>query len=158
MLKTLIVLLTLCAAGAAQAQIHCWTSKAGKRECGDTPPPGAKLREIRAPAAAAAASPASKDAAAKDAKKGPLTPAEQEQAYRKRQIDAGKAREKEDKERADTAARKENCDRAREGQRALESGQRISRTDAKGERYFLDEAQIAAETGKARQLVQQWCN
>jgi hypothetical protein len=31
------------------------------------------------------------------------------------------------------------------------------RTDAKGERYYLDDAQIAQELSKARQDVQQWC-
>ena len=159
MRKTLIVLLTALAASAAQAQIQCWTTKDGKRACGDTPPAGAKVRAIGAPGAAAAlAAPAAKDAAAKDANKGPLTPAEQEQAFRKRQIDAEKAREKEDKTLADASAKKENCERARDAQRAMESGQRIARTDAKGERYFLDEAQIAAEVAKGQQLVQQWCN
>lgn len=158
MRKTLIVLLTAFAAGAAQAQIQCWTTKDGKRACGDTPPAGAKVREVGGPGAAPAAAPAAKDAASKEAKKGPLTPAEQEQAFRKRQIDAEKAREKEDKERADAATKKESCERAREAQRAMASGQRIARTDAKGERYYLDEAQAAAETAKAQQLVQQWCN
>jgi len=160
MRKTLIVLLSLAAAGAAQAQIQCWTTKDGKRECGDTPPPGAKVREIRGASAAPAApaSPAAKDAAAKDAKKGPLTSAEQEQAYRKRQIEAEKARETEAKAQAQVAEKKENCERSRESLRALESGQRIARTDAKGERYFLDEAQIAAEAAKAREAAQKSCN
>lgn len=158
MRKTLIVLLTALAAGTAQAQLQCWTTKDGKRECGDTPPAGAKVREIRGPSTPAPAAPAAKGAATKDAKKGPLTPAEQEQAFRKRQIDAEKAREKEDKASADAAAKKENCERARDALRTFESGQRIARTDAKGERYFLDEAQTSAETAKARQAVQQSCN
>jgi hypothetical protein len=40
----------------------------------------------------------------------------------------------------------------------MESGQRIARTDARGERYFLEDAQVAQEAAKARQAVQQWCN
>ena len=55
-------------------------------------------------------------------------------------------------------AKKENCARAQEYVRTIESGQRISRTDAKGERYFLEDAQIAQEAARARQAVQQWCN
>ncbi|TAK43139.1 MAG: DUF4124 domain-containing protein [Betaproteobacteria bacterium] len=160
MRKTLIVLLAVLAAGAAQAQVQCWTNKDGRRECGDSPPPGAKVREIRGaatPAPAAPASPAAKSAAAKDAKQGPLTPAEQEQAFRKRQIDAEKARETEAKAQADAARKKENCESSRNALRALESGARIARTDAKGERYYLDDAQIAAETTRARQAVQQSC-
>ncbi|TAK45729.1 MAG: DUF4124 domain-containing protein [Betaproteobacteria bacterium] len=161
MRKTLIVLLAVLAAGAAQAQVQCWTSKDGRRECGDTPPPGAKVREIRGaatPAPAAPASPATKGAAAKDAKRGPLTPAEQEQAFRKRQLDAEKAREADAKAQAEAAQKKETCERAREALRALESGVRIARTDAKGERYYLDESQVAAETARARQAEQRACN
>ena len=160
MRKTLMVLLTVFAAGAAQAQVQCWTTKDGKRECGDTPPPGAKVREIGGASAPppAPAAPAARNGASKEAKKGPLTPAEQEQAFRKRQIDAEKEREKEEKARADAAAKRDNCDRARESLRSMESGQRIARTNAAGERYYLDEAQVAADAAKARQLVQQWCN
>lgn len=159
MRKTLIVLLALVAAGAAQAQVQCWTTKDGRRECGDSPPPGAKVREIRGTTAAPAppAAPSAKGAAAKDAKKGPLTPAEQEQAFRKRQIDAEKARDAEAKAQAEAAQKKENCERAREALRTLESGGRIARTDAQGERYFLDEAQVAAEIARARQAAQQSC-
>ena len=47
MRKTLIVLLAVLAAGAAHAQVQCWTNKDGRQACGDTPPPGAKVREIR---------------------------------------------------------------------------------------------------------------
>jgi hypothetical protein len=54
-------------------------------------------------------------------------------------------------------AKRENCERAQESLRTLESGQRISRVDAKGERYFLEDAQIQQEAARARQLVQQNC-
>ena len=37
------------------------------------------------------------------------------------------------------------------------AGARIQRTDAKGERYYLEDAEIAKETARARQAVQQWC-
>jgi hypothetical protein len=160
MRKALLVLLAMFAAGAAQAQIQCWTGKDGRRVCGDTPPPGAKVREIRGTAATAPAAeaPSQKDAAAKDARKGPLTPAEQEQAFRKRQLDAEKAREDEAKAQAEAAQKKENCERSREALRALESGTRIARTDARGERYYLEEAQVAAEVAKAREQVRQSCN
>lgn len=145
------------AAGAAQAQIKCWTDAAGKRTCGDTPPPGAKVTTVRTESSPAAPpAPAAKDA--KGAPKGPLTPAQQEQEYRKRQADAQKAAAKADEEQKNAQAKRENCDRARESLRSLESGQRIARTDSKGERYYLDDAQIAQETAKARQLVSEWCN
>jgi hypothetical protein len=97
--------------------------------------------------------PAPSAAAKKDAGK-PLTP---EQAFRKRQEDAAKERETQAKSDQEAQLKRENCDRAQAALRTLESGQRISRTDAKGERVFLDESQVAQETARARQTVQQWC-
>ena len=162
MKKTLVLLVGLAFAGVAQAQIKCWTTAEGKRACGDAPPPGAKVTTVKVPAAPSVAAPAAKgaaakDAAAKDAKKGPLTPAEREQEYRKRQAEAQKTAHKAAEEKKDADAKRETCERAREALRSLESGQRIARTDAKGERYFLDDAQRAQEAGAARQLVQQNC-
>jgi hypothetical protein len=158
------LLVLLFAWGGAHAQIKCWTGADGKRVCGDTPPPGAKTTTIRAPAAPPAPAAAAKDAkdakdakGAKDARKGPLTPAEQEQEYRKRQEEAKKAAEKADQERQEVALKRENCERARESLRTLESGERIARTDAKGERVYLEDAQIQQEIGKARQEVRKWC-
>lgn len=159
MRKAMILVVLAFAAASAQAQIKCWTDANGKRTCGDTPPPGAKTTTIRGTTASPAApAPAAKGAAAKDAKKGPLTPAEQEQEYRKRQAEAEKEAKKIEQELQQAAAKKENCENARQNLALMESGQRIGRTDSKGERYYLEQAQIAQETAKARQLVQQACN
>jgi hypothetical protein len=134
--------------------------KDGKVRYGDTPPPGVKATPMGAPASGASAPAPAPTAASKDgkaAKKGPLTPAEQEQEYRKRKEEAGKASEEAARERKEKEAKKENCDRATEYMRGLESGQRITRIDSRGERYFLDEAQSAQEVAKARQSVQEAC-
>ena len=159
MTKLLLTLVLAFAASAAQAQIKCWTDANGKRACGDAPPAGAKVTTIKAPAAA---EPKAAEDNAKDAKdgkkKGPMTPAEREQDFRKRQSEAQKAAAKSAEERKDADAKRENCDRAKESARTLEAGGRIARTDAKGERFFLDDAQIAQELAQARQSVQQWCN
>jgi hypothetical protein len=150
----------LLAAGGAGAQMYRWVDKDGKVRYGDTPPPGVKTSSIKAPAAgpAPAASPAPDAKGAKDAKKGPLTPAEQEQAFRKRQADAAKAAEKAEADKAKAAQRTENCENAKQSLRQLESGQRIARTNAAGERYFLDDGQISQEAAKSRQVAQQACN
>jgi len=149
-----------CLMTGAQAQVYCWNTKDGKRECGDTPPPGIKATTMGAPSAPAAPpSPAgAKDATAKGAKKGPLTPGEQEQEFRKRQLETQKSREKDEQAQQQAEAKQQNCERAREAMRILESGQRIARVDKEGERYYLDEAQVAQETDKARQAVQRSCS
>ena|SRR5258706_10615216 len=159
MRKILFFLLATLAAGAAQAQIKCWTDANGKRGCGDTPPPGAKVTTVRGTAASdpapAPAAAAAKDA--KDAKKGPLTPAEKEKDYRERQKEAQKAAAKAEAEQQDRAARNEGCERTKEYLRTLESGQRIGRTNPSGERYYLDETQVAQEVAKARESMQKAC-
>ena len=137
-------------AGATQAQVYCWTTKDGKRACGDTPPPGVKAAAVATPSSPAAPA----DSGAKAGKKPPADP---EQEFKKRQAEAQKSRQKEQQAQEQTQAKQENCERARNALRILESGQRISRADKEGERYYLDEQETAAETQRARDSVQKNC-
>ena len=157
MRKLLLLLACALATGAAQAQIKCW-NEGGRRVCGDAPPAGAKVTTLNTPAGPAAPAPATATKDGKAASKGPLTPAEQEQAYRKRQAEANKAAEKTAALEKQAAEKTENCARARAAARQYESGQRITITNAQGERVFLDDAQVAQESAKARQAVQELCN
>ena len=93
----------------------------------------------------------------KGAGKAPLTPAEQELEFRRRQKEREESATKDAQAKQAAEAEKLNCENARQTLRTLESGQRIVRTDASGERYFLDEAQIAQETARAREAVASWC-
>jgi hypothetical protein len=158
MRKILVFLVLSAVAGAGHAQVKCWNEGA-KRVCGDAPPPGAKVTTLRTPSGPTASAPAAGDGAkdAKAAKRGPLTPAEQEQEYRKRQAEAKKGADQLAVEQKDAARKRDNCERAREALRTYESGGRLARTDAKGERYFLDESQVAEETAKSRQNVKESC-
>jgi len=153
---TTFMVLALVASGA-QAQVLCWTTKDGKRQCGDTPPPGVKATPIGSqavpPAPAPAAAPAAPGASAapgaaakKPAAKPAADPAE-----------AQKAAEKEKLAKEQAEQKQQNCESARNALRSLESGQRISRVGQDGERYFLDEQQIAQETERARQVVAKNC-
>ena len=153
--RTLLLLALLLAAAGASAQTYKWVDRNGRMQYGDTPPPGVNATALREPSSRSAAEP--EPQAKPEAKKGPLTPAEQDAEFRKRREEAEKGRQKQAQAAEEAAAKKENCAMAQNQVRTLESGQRIARTDAKGERYFLDEAQIAQEAAKARQAVQQWC-
>jgi len=159
MLRVLAIGLLLAFAAAASAQLYRWVDKDGRVRYSDTPPPaGTKGTTLRqAPATYAPPPAAAGDAAAKDARKGPMTPAEQEADFRKRQTDAQKARDKADQSGRDAQAKLDNCARAQETLAGLESGQRIARTNASGERYYIDDDQRAAEIAKARQSVSSWC-
>jgi hypothetical protein len=147
--KALLLIVTLVFAAAASAQQYKWVDKDGKVRYGDVPPPGANATRLKPPPPGAPAP----QAAQKDGGK-PLSP---DAAFRKRQEESQKASEKQAQADQEKALNQENCSRAREALAALESGQRISRTDAKGERYYLEDAQIAQETAKARESVRQYC-
>jgi hypothetical protein len=141
--KALLLIVGLLFSAAAAAQQYKWVDKDGKVRYGDVPPPGVKATPLRPPPSGAAPAPS---AAAKkpDAKKSP--------------DDEKKEKEKLAEAEKEAKVKRENCGHAQEALRNLESGQRIARTDSKGERYYLEDAQIAQETAKARQTVQQWCN
>jgi hypothetical protein len=103
------------------------------------------------PAPAAGATKAAAPAAQK-------TLAEREQEYRKRQLDRAEAEKKQADEQALAARRQQECNRARGYLRQLEDGIRIARTDAQGNREILDDAQRAAETARAREVIQATCD
>jgi hypothetical protein len=105
------------------------------------------------PAAAEPAKPAAKDAAAKDAKPPP-TP---EEAFQKRQQERADEDKKAAEKTAADARKAEDCRRSKEQVAQYDIGGRIARLDEKGERYFLDENQVAAERARAQALADQNC-
>jgi hypothetical protein len=145
MKRAFLALVVAAAASNAFAQQYKWVDEMGRVRYGDLPPAGVQATPLRAPPPGAATpAPEMKKDAAKAA-----TP--------KRQEDTQKEREMQAKAEQDAQIKRENCARAQDVLRTMESGQRIARVDSKGERYYLDDAQIAQETAKARESVQQWC-
>ena len=145
-------------AAAAFAQQYKWVDKDGKVRYGDVPPPGVKATPLKAPPPAPV--PPGAKSGAKDGKAAPAKPlsaAEKDAEFRKRQQEAEKTRVKEGEAAQDKADRTDNCARLQEELRMYESGQRVPRTDAKGERYFLDENQIAQEAVRVRRIISQVC-
>jgi hypothetical protein len=130
---------------AAGAQQYRWTDKDGRVQYGDTPPPGVKATPLRAPAPAAA-SPAAKSPSS----------AEKDAALRKRQLEAGKASDKQAAAEKDAELKQQNCANAQDAVRTLEQG-RVRRLDAKGEFIFLDDNQLAQEMARAKKAVAEWC-
>jgi hypothetical protein len=157
MLKALALFAGLTFAGAAAAQ-YKWTDHEGRVQYGDTPPAGVNAAPMRARPRPSYSSASEPEAAEKkeDAKK-PLTAAEQDAEFRKRRHAAEKERQKQAKAQEEADDRRDNCTRAREYTRTLETG-RVTRTDAKGENYYLDDAQLAQERRRAQEIIQQSCN
>jgi uncharacterized protein YaiL (DUF2058 family) len=150
----LLAVLGLVVGSTANAQMYKWVDRDGKVRYGDTPPSGANASTVKPPPAGVAVpAPASKEGD----KKGPLTPEEQAQAFRMRQAEAKTAAEKAEREQQEKAAKDASCEQSRAYLRTLQSGQRISRTNASGERYFLDDGQVAQEVAKEQHTVQAAC-
>ena len=151
----------LCLALPASAQLYKWVDSNGKVQYSDQAPPSnikteklnAPAPAVRAPAAGEAKGGVQKGAA----KTGPKTPTEQEQAFRKRQTDAAKAQEEDEKKQAQTRENAENCRRAKAAVATLQIGGRQVRIDEKGERAYLSDEQIAQETAKAQQEAAAAC-
>jgi hypothetical protein len=118
--------------------------KAGKLTTAGTAP-GAPAASASAPAAPSAAAEAPKTALDKEVE-ARKTKAEQEQLAKKKADEAKQA-----------AIKAENCQRARQQMASLDSGIRIARVNAKGEREILDDAGRAAETNKAREVIASDC-
>ena len=141
---TLAVLLA--STTAANAEIYQWKDANGKTVISDKPPTG----NTQPQKTFASDSPTSNAAA-------PKTTADKELDFRKRQKEAQENADKANKEQAAAAANKESCDNARRYLKTMESGERVSMTDDKGERYYLDDAQRSQEIAKARQNIQANC-
>ncbi|MGZ8274411.1 MAG: DUF4124 domain-containing protein [Burkholderiaceae bacterium] len=149
-----------------------WKEDGGRVVYSDRPPPpNIKSTQILRQPAAAAPAPApqpatpggavadgEKPATAPAASSAPKTLAERDMEFRKRQQERADSDRKAQEEQQKGAAKAADCERSRGYLRALEDGVRISRTDASGNREFLDDEQRAAEMERTRKSIQQLCN
>jgi hypothetical protein len=130
----------------------------GKSKITYDDPTAAKPADPKAAAAPATAkdAAAAKPAAAKDDK--PMTTAEKEADYQKRKKAEAEAADKAAKEAAVAKEKQQACTSSRNNLAALESGQRIARPNAKGEREFLDDSGRAAEIARAKENISKACS
>ena len=153
MIRLLVLLAAALLAASGFAQQYKWVDKDGKVRYGDMPPPGVRATPLKPPSGAATPSAPTPTASGKKGEKA-LTP---EQAFQKRQKDQQEAAQKAEKERADAELSRVNCEGARANLRQLQSGERVSTTNAAGERAYLDDAQRAKDTERVQKAVSDWC-
>jgi len=147
-----------------------WKDKSGHVQYSDLPPPlGTPDQDIltRPNAASRRAGPApnapvsivSSGTPASAAASGALVPRmadpELEAKRKKAETDAA-AKQKADEQRV-AAAKAENCARAKTQLTTLESGIRMARANANGEREFLDDKQRADETKRTKDVISVDC-
>lgn len=161
---TLLALLCLAMAGAAQAQWK-WRDARGNVQYSDMPPPpGTPDKDILqrpyvAKPTIVVAPPGSQASAASAPKPAASAPtkAELDAAARQKLAQDGDAARKKEEDLRIAAQRRDNCARAQSNLRDLQSGTRLTRTNEKGERVFMDETQIAAEVNRARDIITSEC-
>ena len=147
------LLLAMSIPASAQWQ---WRDAKGQVHASDIPPPRdipdkdvmqrpnpAARKPVAAPVAASAAS-------AGVASKPSADPELEERRRRSEQDKAERAKTEDSKV---AALRKENCNRARDQLRTMDSGQRVARIKPDGEREILDDQQRDAEANRARQAI-----
>ncbi|MBC5783500.1 DUF4124 domain-containing protein [Ramlibacter sp. USB13] len=147
---------------AATAQWQ-WVDKSGRKVYSDQAPPAdipadkiLKGPKGMVPAAAApVATPVVDTATAPAVPK--LSGKDKTLEEKKKQLQAADAEKKKAEEAQLAAARAENCARARNAKTTYESGQRIARVDAKGERVYVEDAERAAEIKRLGDLISRDC-
>ena len=174
MLKNLFALGLICACTLATAQWQ-WLDKDGRKVFSDrAPPPDILEKNIikrpggRAAPVATTAAEGGTDAVASASQTGapavrPALPAngagldKELEAKKKQAADAEASKKKAEEDRI-TKAKIENCARAKQAKAGLDSGVRIARTNATGEREIMDEAARAAEGKRIQALMATDCS
>jgi hypothetical protein len=144
-----------------------WRDTSGAIQYSDRPPPAgtpdsailsrpAASARAAAKAADATASAASAAAAAQPAAAASKADPELE-AKRKKAEEEKAAKQKAEDEKV-AKAKADNCSRARSYQRTLSDGLRVVRTNAKGEREFLDDKARAEEMQRTQEAISANCN
>jgi len=165
------IILGMAIALPAGAQIYQWKDKDGKIHFSDLPPPSQSSTQTKAPKqqpvtvlepandedegeAGDKTKEGGTEPAADAAPAQEKSPAEQRAEESRKRRAAAEAKEKEEQDAARAA---QNCQRARTQYAALNSGQRISRLTETGERKFLNEEELAAETERTREMMEAFC-
>jgi hypothetical protein len=141
-----------------------WRDAQGNIQFSDRPPPpNVPEKDIlkRPPGARAPMRIVSNEAPAASAPVAPATPASSPEERKAYEAETKRLKEEEAKRKAVEASnakiRAENCRQAQAYVRDLEAGNRVARTNDKGEREFLDDAQRTAELNRARAVVAADC-
>jgi hypothetical protein len=155
---------TMLCLGMATAQAATWKYRdaQGHIVVSDLPPPaGVQDKDIlERPAPVLRRTPAQAPAASAPANASPTAVAQnidpELEARRKKAATEQEQKQKVEQEK-DAAQRAENCSRAKSHLSALNDGQRIARTNDKGEREILDDKGRAEEMQRARQVIASDC-
>ena len=171
LIRPFLALVTAGLCTAAQAQWQ-WIDKDGRKVFSDRAPPPDVIEKniVNRPSGRVPNSPATApvDGAGADTSQAvPIAPApasapkpsgldKELEAKKKEAADAEAAKRKADEERV-TKAKIENCARAKQAKSTFDSGVRVAKTNANGEREIMDDAARAAELKRIQGIMDADC-
>ncbi|RJG06180.1 DUF4124 domain-containing protein [Noviherbaspirillum cavernae] len=159
--NVMIALATLCVTSSALGQ-YVWLNEKGVKQYSDMPPPASvpESRILKVPGKTLGSSKpnpapdADRSVDAATATKAPLTTAEKNADFQKRRSEQEQKEKKAAEDEKVAAAKARNCENARDYQRSLESGVRITKSDKNGERTFLSDEQRTRELQDSRRILE----
>lgn len=92
-----------------------------------------------------------------DAKKSDKTPLTKEEAAAKRARDAEAAKKADEAKQIELQLRQENCKNAKSNLATYSNGGRIATTDENGQKYYLNDAEIAKAKVDAQKDIDKYC-
>ena len=161
----LLLLVAACALPTLALAQWQWIDKDGRKVFSDRAPPAdvPPSKIVKQPggkggAAVAVAPVTAPTAAPASAQPTPkLSGKDKELEEKKKQAEAAEAEKRKAEEQKLAAQRAENCERLKRDKATIDSGIRIARANAKGEREILDDNQRAAETRRIESLMAREC-
>ncbi len=141
---------------SAIAQPYRWVDANGRVQYSDYPPAGTtNAQTVKSKISTVTGTPGTSESAS--GKSAPLTPAEQEQGFRKRKVEAQEKAQKLAKDEETAKEKRDVCQSAQRNLAGMEATGRVTRTNDAGEREFLNDAEIAAEKERTRKIVANTC-
>lgn len=147
-----------------------WVEKDGRKVFSDQPPPahipaesilkqpGRLAPAAKAPAPAASAPAPSAAATARPAASAPkISGKDKDLEDKKKQAEAAEAEKARAEKERQAKLRADNCARAKSAKADYDSGVRLARTNAKGEREIIDDAARAAEINRLQGILSTDC-
>jgi len=164
-LLRLALLASLAAAPALCLAQWQWIDKDGRKVYSDQSPPAdipakniLKQPGVRSPSVAIAEPASASSEPAKPAASAPkLAGKDKELEEKKKKAEAAEADKKKAYDEQVAKVRADNCERAKRSKASFDSGARIARTNAKGEKEFLDDATRASESKRLETIIATDC-
>ena len=141
----------------ALGELYKWTDPGGRVHYSDQPPPP-NIKEPVTAKPRRQTSPTAAPEAAGAAAAAPKSYVEQNAEFNRRRVEAAEREAAEKKAVQEAAEKKKNCELSKVQLARAQSGARITRYNDKGETVYLNDAEIAQEIARTKQVADSWCN